>query len=96
MIEPYKEYGLKFSLETVVHSVHFCELTNNTKYTIGKCMSDVKKIESGEKRSLEWKSFFFIAVVLFPILSVAFVGGYGFIVWALQVFFFGPPGVHGM
>lgn len=56
-------------------------------------MSDVNKIESGEKRSLEWKSFLFIAVVLFPILSVAFVGGYGFIVWALQVFFFGPP-VH--
>ncbi|EDM57022.1 conserved domain protein [Vibrio parahaemolyticus AQ3810] len=49
-------------------------------------MSDVNKIESGEKRSLEWKSFLFIAVVLFPILSVAFVGGYGFIVWALQVF----------
>ncbi|TOH63321.1 trimethylamine N-oxide reductase system protein TorE, partial [Vibrio parahaemolyticus] len=57
---------------------------------------DVNKIESGEKRSLEWKSFLFIAVVLFPILSVAFVGGYGFIVWALQVFFFGPPGAHGM
>ncbi|EHK6029135.1 trimethylamine N-oxide reductase system protein TorE, partial [Vibrio parahaemolyticus] len=24
-------------------------------------MSDVNKIESGEKRSLEWKSFLFIA-----------------------------------
>ncbi|MFA0502228.1 trimethylamine N-oxide reductase system protein TorE, partial [Vibrio sp. 10N.222.46.A1] len=30
-------------------------------------MSDVNKIETGEKRSLEWKSFLFIAVVLFPI-----------------------------
>ncbi len=59
-------------------------------------MNDVNKIESGEKRALEWKSFFFIAVVLFPILSVAFVGGYGFIVWMLQVFFFGPPGAHGL
>ncbi|EEX91871.1 trimethylamine N-oxide reductase system protein TorE [Vibrio aquaticus] len=59
-------------------------------------MSDVNKIESGEKRSLEWKSFLFIAVVLFPVLSVAFVGGYGFLVWAMQVFFFGPPGAHGM
>ncbi|EGU29272.1 trimethylamine N-oxide reductase system protein TorE [Vibrio scophthalmi] len=59
-------------------------------------MSDVNKIEKGEKLSLEWKSFLFITVILFPILSVAFVGGYGFIVWALQVFFFGPPGVHGM
>ncbi|MFA0730459.1 trimethylamine N-oxide reductase system protein TorE, partial [Vibrio sp. 10N.222.48.A4] len=25
-------------------------------------MSDVNKIETGEKRSLEWKSFLFIAV----------------------------------
>ncbi|HGP4927490.1 TPA: trimethylamine N-oxide reductase system protein TorE, partial [Vibrio cholerae O1] len=53
------------------------------------------KVESGEKRSLEWKSFLFITVVLFPILSVAFVGGYGFIVWMLQMFVFGPPGLHG-
>ncbi|EKF9659912.1 trimethylamine N-oxide reductase system protein TorE [Vibrio cholerae] len=58
-------------------------------------MSDVNKVEGGEKRSLEWKSFLFITVVLFPILSVAFVGGYGFIVWMLQMFVFGPPGLHG-
>lgn len=59
-------------------------------------MSDVNEIKSNEKHSLEWKSFLFIAVVLFPILSVGIVGGYGFIVWALQVFFLGPPGAHGM
>ncbi len=58
-------------------------------------MSDVNKVEGVEKRSLEWKSFLFITVVLFPILSVALVGGYGFIVWMLQMFVFGPPGVHG-
>ncbi|EGR0578948.1 TPA: trimethylamine N-oxide reductase system protein TorE [Vibrio cholerae] len=58
-------------------------------------MSDVNKVEGVEKRSLEWKSFLFITVVLFPILSVAFVGGYGFIVWMLQMFVFGPPGLHG-
>ena len=59
-------------------------------------MSDVNKIKSSEKRSYEWKSFFLIAVVLFPVLSVAFIGGYGFIIWALQVFFWGPPGAHTM
>ncbi|NLS11423.1 trimethylamine N-oxide reductase system protein TorE [Vibrio sp. SM6] len=57
-------------------------------------MSDVNKIEGGEERSLEWKSFFFITVVLFPILSVALVGGYGFIVWFMQMFLIGPPGAH--
>ncbi|GAM70845.1 periplasmic nitrate reductase component napE [Vibrio sp. JCM 19236] len=44
---------------------------------------------------MEWKSFFFIAVVMFPVLSVILVGGYGFIVWMLQVFVLGPPGAHG-
>ncbi|BDU37538.1 putative periplasmic nitrate reductase NapE [Vibrio nigripulchritudo MADA3029] len=58
-------------------------------------MSNVNKVESKESRSLEWKSFLLITVVLFPVLSVMFVGGYGFIVWMLQVFFLGPPGAHG-
>ncbi|WP_084404941.1 MULTISPECIES: periplasmic nitrate reductase, NapE protein [Aliagarivorans] len=42
------------------------------------------------KRS-EWLSFLIICVFLFPILSVVFVGGYGFIVWMLQLIY-GPPG----
>ncbi|BCL70108.1 trimethylamine N-oxide reductase system protein TorE [Vibrio nigripulchritudo] len=58
-------------------------------------MSNVNKVEPKESRSLEWKSFLLITVVLFPVLSVMFVGGYGFIVWMLQVFFLGPPGAHG-
>ncbi|WP_104402521.1 trimethylamine N-oxide reductase system protein TorE [Vibrio penaeicida] len=58
-------------------------------------MSNVNKVEPKEARSFEWKSFLLITVVLFPVLSVMFVGGYGFIVWMLQVFFLGPPGVHG-
>jgi nitrate reductase NapE len=58
-------------------------------------MSDMHEISDEEKRSLEWKSFLFIAIVLFPILSIVFVGGYGFVVWMLQVFVWGPPGMHG-
>ncbi|MGF1696150.1 trimethylamine N-oxide reductase system protein TorE [Vibrio lamellibrachiae] len=58
-------------------------------------MSDVNNVGGVEKRTLEWKSFLFITVILFPVLSVAFVGGYGFIVWMLQIFFLGPPGMHG-
>lgn len=57
-------------------------------------MKKEEEINSEESRSLEWKSFFLITVVLFPFLSVALVGGYGFIVWMLQAFVFGPPGVH--
>lgn len=35
--------------------------------------------------------FLILAVIIWPILSVAFVGGYGFIVWMWQMIF-GPPG----
>jgi nitrate reductase NapE len=58
-------------------------------------MSEETNVIDDESRSLEWKSFLFIAVLLFPILSIVLVGGYGFIVWMMQVFFLGPPGAHG-
>jgi len=35
--------------------------------------------------------FLFLTVVLAPMLAVAVVGGYGFIVWMLQMIY-GPPG----
>lgn len=51
-------------------------------------------MSSKEQKSFEWKAFLFISVFLFPILSVVLVGGYGFIIWMLQMFLLGPPG-HG-
>ncbi|MDI5983929.1 periplasmic nitrate reductase, NapE protein [Halomonas sp. M4R5S39] len=43
------------------------------------------------RRQQEFKLFLFIAVLLFPILAIAVVGGYGFAVWMYQLFV-GPPG----
>ncbi|EAS64968.1 trimethylamine N-oxide reductase system protein TorE [Photobacterium angustum] len=57
-------------------------------------MSSATDQETKQTRGREWKMFIFIVVFLFPILSVIFVGGYGFTVWMLQLFVFGPPG-HG-
>ena len=57
-------------------------------------MSNAIKQNDGAKRSSEWKAFFFITVVLFPILSVGVVGAYGFSVWLMHALFFGMPG-HG-
>lgn len=42
-------------------------------------------------RSRELVMFLFLTVVLAPMLAVAAVGGYGFIVWILQMIY-GPPG----
>lgn len=50
--------------------------------------------EESEKKSFEWRAFFFITIFLFPILSVIILVGFGFSVWMSQVFIFGPPG-HG-
>lgn len=52
-------------------------------------MSHPPKAEPGLRRR-EWLTMLFITVILLPGLAVAFVGGYGFIVWMLQIIY-GPP-----
>ncbi|MDD1017128.1 periplasmic nitrate reductase, NapE protein [Pseudomonas rubra] len=42
-------------------------------------------------RRKETLLFVFLIVCLFPLLSVAIVGGYGFLVWFFQLVY-GPPG----
>ncbi|ELR67848.1 Periplasmic nitrate reductase system [Photobacterium marinum] len=42
-------------------------------------------MDSENQRKAELKAFLFITIILFPILAVAVVGGYGFLVWFLQV-----------
>ncbi len=49
-----------------------------------------KTIDKTEKKR-ELTVFVFLAGVLFPILSVLVVSGYGFLVWIYQMFA-GPPG----
>lgn len=33
----------------------------------------------------EWRSFLFLAFIMAPVLAVLVVGGYGFLVWMLQL-----------
>ncbi|MDF0602438.1 periplasmic nitrate reductase, NapE protein [Psychromarinibacter sp. C21-152] len=47
--------------------------------------------ETASKRH-ETLAFLFLAFVLFPVLAIVLVGGFGFIVW-MQHLMFGPPGV---
>lgn len=47
--------------------------------------------ERKPERRKETRLFLFLVVCLFPLLSVAIVGGYGFLVWFLQMLY-GPPG----
>ena len=42
-------------------------------------------------RRRELAMFLFLSVVLAPVVAVALVGGYGFVVWILQMIY-GPPG----
>ena len=43
-------------------------------------------------KNQETRLLLFLLIFLFPLLSVALVGGYGFIVWISQLTFLGPPG----
>lgn len=44
-----------------------------------------------DQKTKERRLFVFIIVFLFPLLSVALVGGYGFAIWMYQLLM-GPPG----
>jgi nitrate reductase NapE len=48
---------------------------------------------SGPRPSRRQEIFAFVvlAILIWPVLAVAIVGGYGFVVWMLQIVF-GPPG----
>lgn len=46
------------------------------------------------RRRDERRLFIFLVVFLFPILAVAIVGGYGFVVWMSHILT-GPPGPPG-
>jgi periplasmic nitrate reductase NapE len=43
-------------------------------------------------RGRELRVFLFLTVVLFPMLAVMLVAGYGFAVWIWQILM-GPPGI---
>jgi periplasmic nitrate reductase NapE len=45
-------------------------------------------------RRAELATFIILAVLIWPIIAVAFVGAYGFTVWMWQIVF-GPPGPPG-
>ena len=45
-------------------------------------------------RRAELATFVVLAVLIWPIIAVGFVGAYGFTVWIWQIFF-GPPGPPG-
>lgn len=49
--------------------------------------------EQLSEKKKEWRLFMFIVVFLFPILTVALVGGMGFSIWFYQLIA-GPPGPH--
>jgi nitrate reductase NapE len=53
-------------------------------------MSTRPEAASGS-RGEELRVFLFLTVVLAPVLAVAIVGGYGFLVWMYQLVT-GPPG----
>lgn len=42
-------------------------------------------------RNQERIAFLLVVAVIFPLLAIGIVAGYGFLVWMWQLFFAGPP-----
>ena len=53
-----------------------------------------KASEPRSSRRAELWAFIVLAVLIWPIIAVGFVGAYGFAVWMWQIIF-GPPGPPG-
>jgi nitrate reductase NapE len=45
--------------------------------------------EAGHRN--EWASFLLLAFIGLPLVMTGLIAAYGFIVWTLQILFFGPP-----
>jgi nitrate reductase NapE len=52
---------------------------------------EVQQTERPPGRRRELVAFLFLTVVLAPVLAIAIVGGFGFVVWIYQMIY-GPPG----
>jgi nitrate reductase NapE len=46
--------------------------------------------ETNVQKKKELHAFFFLTVVIVPLMAVAIVGGYGLLIWIYQLFT-GPP-----
>ena len=51
-------------------------------------------VDPRSSRRAELVAFIVLAVLIWPIIAVGFVGAYGFAVWIWQIVF-GPPGPPG-
>lgn len=43
------------------------------------------------KRKNEWPKFLLLAFIGLPVTMTLSIAAYGFVVWFLQILFFGPP-----
>ena len=59
-------------------------------------MPDLVDQQEKELRPTRWDetfAFLFLAFILFPLLSIILIGGFGFVLWMSHLMW-GPPGSH--
>ncbi len=59
--------------------------------TINNAATPPETSRQAEGRRRDLLAFLFLTIFLVPLLAVAVVGGFGFIIWIFQLFA-GPPG----
>jgi periplasmic nitrate reductase NapE len=62
----------------------------------GRLLTDSPEQQDPEILPTKWDetfAFLFLALVLFPLLCIILIGGFGFVLWMSHLWF-GPPGSH--
>lgn len=70
--------------------LHYAEFEVEPRARVEMEHTDETEVSRVDERNV----FIFLAVFLAPILAVAIVGGYGFLIWMSQLIY-GPPGPPG-
>jgi nitrate reductase NapE len=88
---------LEFVRLAVPIQVHRARQQARLAYTVASLRESKQLIRGGQAleendKKTEFRSFVLLVVILAPILSIAIVGGYGFVVWMSQLLL-GAPGV---
>lgn len=47
--------------------------------------------DSASEKKKDWRNFLLLSLVGLPITTVLLICAYGFIIWFMQIFFWGPP-----
>jgi periplasmic nitrate reductase NapE len=83
---------VKFVLKNAIPYPHNgCSIDIGRAFVHASFLSHAMTENTDLRKAEETRSFLFLTVVMVPVLTVALIAVYGFIVWFYQILVGGPP-----